>query len=270
MERLSTQLERTARTVMAAGGPEAVALWEMARLPPTTDIQDRRATLAQRIQRGQVAMQALEELRGTTPANVDIAQAAQRAALTHTEAEIVELDALLARCQERDRVAATRPAGCICLGLGGAGYVYPVDGVPVWSEWCGCPEGRAARAPAKAALAAAEERAQAQRAAEVVAAAEATAAARVERAHIPAHFRALSFATFPADVAKQEAVWALQRFGQRGGSPRGIFLTGSFGVGKTGLAICALKAWLETERGSWTGCARRTIGAPARWRPATT
>lgn len=53
---------------------------------------------------------------------------------------------------ERDRVQATRPEGCWCLGLGGRGLVAldtlgdPNEAPTTWTEYCSCPEGDAAKA----------------------------------------------------------------------------------------------------------------------------
>jgi DNA replication protein DnaC len=148
---------------------------------------------------------------------------------------------------ERDALATGRPEGCWCLGQGGKTLRYFQSGLQAFETYCGCPEGFAAESKAR----------------------EEHARWRAERrqsdirrlfaeARLPARFERCSFQTFPVSPETAEAYervrfWAsgpadaderaeddpdMQRwFRQR----QSLFIYGPFGVGKTGLAVAALR-----------------------------
>jgi DNA replication protein DnaC len=171
------------------------------------------------------------------------------------------------RCQQRDLLAADRPPGCWCLGIGGKNPRYTRGHVLVFSDRCDCPEGVRARETQTRLVA--EERA-------------AESAARELRlfgqARIPARFTDCTLETYPAtpqskpalDAVKlwlngpgegavgEEAFWQARKWS--------LLLHGPFGVGKTGLAIAILRLEMMADGGLFftvptlLDCIRRTYG----------
>ena len=130
--------------------------------------------------------------------------------------------------EERDRLTAGRPKGCECLGMGSwyrQSEVPDADGNYVHYSFCECPEGVAAKAES-------DQRAAKRRAGDV--------ASFLERAGLPARFRQMSFESHPsrAAVGRLES-W--EPTPERGG----LFLYGSYGTGKTGLAVSIMRAYIE-------------------------
>lgn len=162
---------------------------------------------------------------------------------------------LLSRCEQRDGIAKGRPAGCVCLGLGGfaatpplstfpGGLLATVTGPIEFEEWCSCPDGQQMAAErhfyyATAALQDAE-----------------LARARVEQARSRALSRCgLTFkqAVYAIDSwgnlpSNRVAARAVREFSECGisveGKP-GLYLYGAPGVGKTALSAVAVRNWIE-------------------------
>jgi DNA replication protein DnaC len=161
---------------------------------------------------------------------------------TRLSASIELRERLLRACRQRDELQARRPEGCWCLGLGGRtrAYLPPVDASLVlpdeiawyYREHCACAEGTA-RKRQDLGL-----QAEAQRLLRV------RAVARLwGRTGVPEHFRDWSFDTFPVmwpDV--KPAVASVQAWLD---GDRWLLIHGSYGTGKTGLAIAAMRALVE-------------------------
>lgn len=65
------------------------------------------------------------------------------------------------------------------------------------------------------------------------------------QAELPAAFTEWTFASFPQTKAKQEAWEAAKVYAEDSGSRGNLLLSGPSGVGKTGLAVCILRARIE-------------------------
>lgn len=138
--------------------------------------------------------------------------------------------------EERDRLAAELPDGCWCYGRGGSGpraVMLPGQDVPmVLSVYCSCAIGDARR------ILDGDVREQGRAYAQEV-----RLMGIWEGAHVPERFNGCSFETFPATVETAAAIVKLRAWLESPGWA--IVLLGSFGVGKTGLAISALRAAAE-------------------------
>lgn len=152
------------------------------------------------------------------------------------------LERILCECRERDRIAADRPDGCWCLGVGAIGERFVPDGdgggIPVHTEYCECPEGQAQRD--------ADDRIRA-------AYRNGMRKARLERyfgsTRIPQRYATVTLDSYPAVESTAEVVERLRGYaascGQREGSS--ILLWGLYGTGKTGLSIATMRSAIEAH-----------------------
>ncbi|HXJ29541.1 MAG TPA: ATP-binding protein [Gemmatimonadales bacterium] len=142
------------------------------------------------------------------------------------------LRSLLLDAQERDRLAAELPEGCWCFGRGGSGpraVMVPGQDVPmVLTAYCGCAIGDARRILDGDV----RERGRAY-------AQEIQLLGIWEGARVPERFNDCSFETFPATSATQLVVAEIMDW--LDSAAWALVLLGEFGVGKTGLAISALR-----------------------------
>lgn len=137
------------------------------------------------------------------------------------------------------------PADCWCNGRGGAEVRFIPDmdggGIPVFGQCCTCPEGRAEQARKDLETQAYHAR-------------QATIRARkyFELSSVPTRFAHFRFSTFPAtDDATREIVGQLRYWSTHGAQEVGresILLYGPYGVGKTGLAVAAMREAAVTRR----------------------
>lgn len=153
---------------------------------------------------------------------------------------LAQLDDELVLALERDRLQALRPAGCVCLGVGGTGHLLPFVSYVLWATWCSCPESLVQQAEAR--------RVDAQVGAELEEDAAKLAAAelaeRMHRANLPRRLAALTFADFEGDPGKALALAALREVSP-GSTIRGFYLHGGVGTGKTTLAALAARQWVQ-------------------------
>jgi len=145
----------------------------------------------------------------------------------------------------RDTLQAERPEGCWCLGEGGRSRRYLSPEVHSFEEYCGCPDGLAAkeRAHQEGARLARERN-------------ERELARLFVGAQVPSRFIRATFATYPVSESTAQVVADLHRW-VCGPEDAGefsewldrrkpsIFLYGSFGTGKTGLAVSLLHEYVE-------------------------
>lgn len=150
---------------------------------------------------------------------------------------------------------ATRPSGCVCLGLGGAilpGKTFAVawpgaDGTLFWGYWCtACPEGWAIQAATEADRVAGQR----ERAAEAELAR--AAAIRDALAQSGLHPKLLRHAW--ADFTdKPKPAARLRQLRPGVADQRGVILLGgaeeNFGTGKTTLVSLALRDWIAAGGG---------------------
>jgi hypothetical protein len=173
------------------------------------------------------------------------------------------LEALLLDCAERDRLREGRPAGCWCLGQGGRWRAYLADGTPVWKSerllpgggheplvdaFCDCEDGQRARAETAAAVAEHAARARAERVARRLEAA--WGGATVPRAYRQYTLEGyVGFVRRHAPEAAPIAEGLVRRLELAMAPPaRWAVLSGSYGRGKTALALGCLR--LAIERGA--------------------
>lgn len=169
---------------------------------------------------------------------------------------------LIDRALLRDRIQATRPLGCWCLGCGGDGWRYegPAPGVMAFYRYCGCAEGMAALERANAMT-------------------KTTARARLaettERARLPRMLAAHTFDSYPVSertqgVLNRVVIWA---DGRNEAAGQSLMLWGPASIGKSGLACAALKArmadslfparWVEVA--PWLAEVRDTNRRDSEW-----
>lgn len=129
-------------------------------------------------------------------------------------------------------VRASRPAGCWCLGLGGAGRVYlqpegAEDPLGGWRTWCRCDAGQAQRSSFFSRKAVAGR-------------------LRLQRnidafwGSVPEAFRGWTLDSLAALGPETAALAAAVRGWLEGDSARWLYLFGPAGRAKTGAAVCAL------------------------------
>jgi DNA replication protein DnaC len=149
------------------------------------------------------------------------------------------LERQLVDAHERDLLAADLPPGCWCYGAGGKderAVLLPGDEVPlVLSTYCGCAIGQVRK------LADDDLRQQSRTWQH-----QARLMGIWEGARIPERFAACSFATFPSSPTTDLTIASLRAWLLSPGWA--IVLMGNFGVGKTGLAISALREVAELQR----------------------
>ena len=137
------------------------------------------------------------------------------------EARVNLAERRLSLCAERDAIQATRPPDCWCLGAGGNHRsTIPNADIVVYLETCNCPEGLMETERREIELPAARLRA-----------GELRRAGIWERAGIPLRFQDCLLATWPSAYSHPQVLGKLREVG------RSLFLHGSYGVGKTGLAV---------------------------------
>lgn len=150
-------------------------------------------------------------------------------------------EGFLPLARQRDRIQAARPAECWCLGEGGtqprAVLVDLTDADPplVLGVYCTCPEADARR------LVDDQFREQARLFSQ-----QARVSGLWRTARIPERFATCTFDTFPGSPETATAVEVLRGWLDTDGW--GLVLTGPFGIGKTGLAIAALRVAMEQKR----------------------
>src|SRR5262249_33615898 len=109
-----------------------------------------RDSLVARMDRWCQAIAALEEdTCPLSPSSRALAKAQQLQAIRQHEQQLTALNDQLALAAERDGLAAERPPGCFCLGLGGRGGLLR-ETPRLWRHWCPCPEGERQRAESDA------------------------------------------------------------------------------------------------------------------------
>lgn len=219
-------------------GQERAALAKMTRLPSTSSVIQSRAEILAAHERV-LAELAAEAEQIDSPAEMLAAQVRDRLEQEARDA-LAFLDGQLILALDRDRRMAERPAGCVCLGVGGTGHLLPFVSYPLWSSWCVCPESLAQQAEAKRVDAeiCAEQQ---QDAAKMIAA---ELAERMHRANLPARLTGLTFANFDGDPGKALGVRMLGDIGPAAQN-RGVYLYGGVGTGKTTLAALAVRQWVQ-------------------------
>lgn len=147
----------------------------------------------------------------------------------------VRLGRWLRWAEQRDAIQAERPAGCLCLGLGGFERIVLLgaDGEPwpTWRRFCGCPEGGAAGAQQLAFLSERERLVTERRLAKLWAQPELAA------------YRTCTLETYPQRTEQQRRVVAVVR--RWLDETAWLYLWGPSGRGKTGLAVALLRALIE-------------------------
>lgn len=250
MEPLQNSLARVMAEEQRVEGTSQGHLLTLASLPPTAQLVTTRDSLVGRMDRWRQAIAALDEdACPLSPSSRALAKANQLQAIRQHEQQLTALNDQLALAAERDQLAAARPSGCFCLGLGGRGRLLQTT-PQLWTEGCSCPEGVRQRAEyeAQEAVREAEQQAADQQAA--IAAWIADQQARRVRANLPPRYREATFETFPPEVSKEVVVQALDALARSRDETRGVYLWGAFGVGKTGLACAALNRRIEQQ---WPG-----------------
>ncbi len=219
-------------------GSERAALARMTRLPSTTSATSQRAEILAAHER---VLAELESETATTESPAELLQAQVRDTLERElRASLAQLDDELVVCAERDRLQMLRPAGCVCLGAGGTGYLLPFVSYVLWSTWCSCPEAVALRSVA----AQVDAEILAEGADELMRRAAAEQALRMERANLPRRLESLSFDDFHGDDGKARALEVLEAIAPHG-SGRGAYLSGGVGTGKTTLVALAARQWVQ-------------------------
>lgn len=142
------------------------------------------------------------------------------------------MQTVLEEAIERDAAIVTRPTECWCYGHGGKdsrALMLPGDDVPmVLGIYCDCPDGQVRRDADQLLREKARTYAQ-----------EVRLMGIWEGAKIPERFNGCSFETYPASPQTALVVASLRGWLDTPGWV--IVLLGEFGVGKTGLAISALR-----------------------------
>lgn len=166
--------------------------------------------------------------------------------------EFERLIILRARYIARDALAAGRPEGCFCLGLGGRRPRFTQSELKIYSETCTCPDGLRVQQAQDEIRAEENRKREAERAMRLFG-----------RAQVPSRFAGCTLSSFPVteaskaslarlkewlttpDVDADDTVWNawIDR------NKESLFLYGSYGVGKTGLAVGILRSKIADEGG---------------------
>lgn len=224
-------------------GPERAMLAKMTRLPSTSALTQTRTDLLAAHERV-LAELAAEADQLDTPAERMAAEMRDRIELECRTA-LAQLDDEMALALERDQLQALRPAGCICLGVGGTGHLLPFVSYVLWATWCVCPESLAQQAEA----ARVDADVQAERDQDAAKLAAAELAERLHRANLPKRLAALTFTDFEGDPGKAVALAALRDMSPASSS-RGFYLHGGVGTGKTTLVALAARQWVQRGGGA--------------------
>ncbi len=167
------------------------------------------------------------------------------------EQYVERLMALAEQYAARDALAAERPDGCFCLGVGGRVPRYTQAQTKVYSEWCGCPDGLRVQASQEQALADEKRQIEAKRADRLFG-----------KAQVSARFAGYTLASFPVTDEARPSLARLREWLTPPGDEAeesewdtwvernkdSLLLHGAYGVGKTGLAVGILRMKL-TELG---------------------
>jgi DNA replication protein DnaC len=251
MEPLQNSLARATAEGQRVEGTSQGHLLTLASLPPTAQLVTTRDSLVGRMDRWRQAIAALdEETCPLSPSSRALAKAQQLQALRQHEGQLTALNDQLALAAERDGLAAERPPGCGCLGLGGRGRLLR-DHAAALGPVVPLPGGGAAargerRVRGRAGGGAPRGGRPSRRAGGPIA----DYRARQGRANLPPRYREATFETFPPEVSKEAVVQALDALAGSRDETRGVYLWGAFGVGKTGLACAALNRRIEQQ---WPG-----------------
>lgn len=175
------------------------------------------------------AIGAAEQLRQAQAVDIQIRQA--------------ELDVEDGR--RRDALMAERPNGCFCLGAGGKGKPFWIGDAYTWAVPCSCPEGIEIIATYRAAYEEQEARFVAEEEADARDNAVIERRKQIERSGIMADVLAMSWDTYPKPKQGRSAIVLLRRF-EAGPNctPRGVYISGPVGTGKTTLSQLALKLFI--------------------------
>lgn len=158
----------------------------------------------------------------------------------HAKHDLERAQWLLKQAEERDGIQATRPEGCGCLGAGGRELRFAERGEIVWGVPCSaCPEGREAAARREELRAAYEARRK-----------EESHRFLVGAANIPKRFAECTFKSYPVSEQTRPIVERVQSWATGAEKKGSLLLYGSFGTGKTGLAVSCLRATIEREQSS--------------------
>lgn len=234
MEKLGGFLEGMAQgRELRLLGPERAELAKLIRLPSTSALIQERAQLFASHQRrlAEVDVQATE-----------LGLEDGKAVRQRLESEYLKILGPLQRriddAVRRDDDAEDRPAGCFCLGTGGRGHLLPGMNIPVWSEWCSCPEALAMQAQSTQR----NQEIAAERAEDAAKEAAANLQNRLRQANLPDRIKGRSWADFEHAPGKQTALVALRTIAD--GAARGVqgvYLYGDGGTGKSTLAYLAAR-----------------------------
>lgn len=138
------------------------------------------------------------------------------------QARIATAERRVALGEERDTIQATRPTDCWCLGVGGKVRVtIPDTDIGVYMETCGCAEGEEQRLLRETEYPLARKRA-----------AELRRLGIWDRAAIPLAFKEFRLGTWPSALAYPKLMDLLVPLPHKS-----LMFFGSYGTGKTGLAI---------------------------------
>lgn len=133
-----------------------------------------------------------------------------------------------------------RPDGCWCSGSGGRQprYIPPTDldcdAIEVLSEYCTCPEAAGRKAADDGHRSAWDSDRRRRRVVRMF-----------KQADIPPLFAHCTFETYPGCAASKPALDAVQAWSV--GGDNSLLLYGTFGTGKTGLAVAAMRHRIEAD-----------------------
>lgn len=154
-----------------------------------------------------------------------------------------QIETLLARARQRDELAADRPEGCWCLGLGGTGASWvpgpngAADATMVHTRYCECPDGQRMKSREDGARNVYQRSIDAGRLGRIL-----------RLSAVPKKYRDASFESFPVSKETQVDVAYLKRWVEEfTGTGRSVLLRGEYGVGKTGLAVATMRAVIDTH-----------------------
>jgi DNA replication protein DnaC len=173
-------------------------------------------------------------------------------------ARLAEIDAQQATVEERQALQDARPAGCVCLGVGGVGSLIAVlsDGLAIFERYCECEDGERAREAAAWANEAVQVQEEDTRRLHEQLQRQHRSRDILTRAGIDRRYEMCTFASLHALLRRRglltdENAYAIQTraLAYAEGEPlRGDFIYGEPGHGKTSLGISALRAWVERGR----------------------
>lgn len=144
----------------------------------------------------------------------------------------------------RDEIAAERPEGCWCLGVGGRWSRFTQAETKIFSETCGCPDGLRVKDSQERALVTERRQLEAERATRLFG-----------KAQVPARFEGCTLHSFPASDAIKPSLAKIKDWltppsddadearwdAWIATNKRSLLLHGPYGVGKTGLAVGILR-----------------------------